>query len=89
MQPYLENYRRYFGYGEQDHVPSEISGLPASDIHHIIYRSAGGTDLIDNLIALTRDEHNRVHNHSLTEEYLLHTHRQFMDMYNMFGDMIQ
>ena len=43
---------------------SELSGLPAVDIHHIVARGMGGTtnpmkNSIFNLMALTREEHEK------------------------------
>lgn len=52
---------KYFGYGEQDIVLSELSGKMATDLHHINYRSRSGGDEAENIIALTRDEHDRAH----------------------------
>lgn len=53
-------YMAAFGYGDTDFIPSELSGERASDTHHIICRGSGGTkedDRIENLMALTREEH--------------------------------
>jgi len=58
---YKRVYLEFFGYGEQDMVPSEYSGLRAVTIHHLTPKSKGGTDEIWNLMALTADEHDRVH----------------------------
>lgn len=58
---YKKVYRDYFGIGDDDVVLSELSGQKADDIHHIIFKSQGGKDEIENLIALTRDEHDRAH----------------------------
>ena len=33
----------------------------ANDLHHIIFRSQGGSDEVENLIPLCRDCHNAVH----------------------------
>jgi len=46
-----------FGYKEGDFVPSELSNNPGVDIHHIISRGKCGEDRIENLMALTREEH--------------------------------
>lgn len=78
---YKEVYLSYFGYVEQDHIPSELSGSPASDVHHIIYRSHGGKDEISNLMALTRREHDLAHDGVLSSEYLQEKHNQFMKRY--------
>ncbi len=60
MVKYIQTYCDYFSYGEQSFMPSEISGQLASDIHHIRGRGKG-KDGIENLIALTREEHDRAH----------------------------
>lgn len=43
MRHYVKVYMDYFGYSEGDFIPSELSGLPAVDIHHIEARGMGGT----------------------------------------------
>jgi len=70
MREYKKDFIEHFGYGMQDYVPSEVSGLPAVDIHHVVFKSQGGTDEIDNLIALTREEHERAHNDIEVNNYL-------------------
>jgi 5-methylcytosine-specific restriction endonuclease McrA len=62
MQKHTKIYLNYFDYGEQDFIPCENCGKAAVDIHHLIYRSHGGSDTIQNLMALCRDCHDRVHN---------------------------
>jgi len=64
MKKYLKTYLDYFGYIPGDFIPSEYSGKKAVDIHHISAKGMGGSktkDNIENLIALTRDEHDRAH----------------------------
>lgn len=67
----------YFKYGEQDFIPCEHCGKRAVDIHHIIYRSHGGTDEVENLIALCRKCHDMAHDNELTQGdlKLLHARR--------------
>lgn len=60
---------KHFGYGDQDYIPSEYSGSPAVDIHHLNGRGPG-KDVIDNLMALTRDEHLRADKDKEFNEYL-------------------
>ena len=77
MQKHTKIYLDYFEYGDQDFVPSEISGKRAQDIHHILFRSHGGKDEIENLIALTREEHEEAHrspvfNKKLKAKHLLY-----------------
>lgn len=74
MQKHVKTYIKHFDYGEQDFIPSEVSGQPAVDIHHLIPRSHGGPDTIDNLIALTREEHERAHQDPDYNEQLKEIH---------------
>ena len=78
MQKHVKNYMAFFGYGEQDFIPCEVDGVEASDCHHIIYRSQGGSDDVENIIALCRNCHNAVHNYQITKEYLKEIHLKFM-----------
>ena len=77
MVKYKRIYLEYFQYGEQDFIPSEVSGKMATEIHHILPKSLGGKDEIDNLIALTREEHEEAHrspvyNKKLKEKHMLY-----------------
>lgn len=72
---------KYFGYGIDDIIPSEISGLPANDIHHINRRGMGGSnnkDNIENLMALTREEHIEYGDKKKYKELLREIHLNFM-----------
>lgn len=69
MQKHTKLYMDYFNYSEGDYIPSELSGGPAVDIHHIEY-GRSREDKIENLIALTREEHEEAHEGKLTKEYL-------------------
>jgi len=75
MKKYKKIYLDHFGYGQQDYVPSEVSGAQASDIHHICFRSHCGLDEIENLIALTREEHIRAHADPAYNEMLKEVHK--------------
>ena len=74
MKPHVKIYLNYFGYGEQDFIPCSICGVKAVDLHHIKYKSRGGKDNIENLIALCRKHHDMAHNEKLSEEYLRYMH---------------
>ena len=78
MQKYIKTYLDYFGYSVGDFIPSELSGGQAVDIHHIQPRGRGGKDNIENLIALTREEHDKAHEYILKEEYLKEKHINFI-----------
>lgn len=60
---------------------SEISGLPAIDIHHINARGMGGSknaDRIENLMALTREEHEYYGDVPKYREYLQEVHDNYL-----------
>lgn len=82
MKNHVKIYLDYFGYQEGDFIPSEISGEMAVDIHHIEARGMGGSkkkDVIENLMALTRDEHIKFGDKKQFKEYLKEVHRSFID----------
>lgn len=58
---YTEKYLKHYGYCPDEFVPCLICGKQAVDIHHIIFRSQGGTDDISNLIPLCRECHDKAH----------------------------
>lgn len=60
MKNHTKIYLQSFVYDTENNnsfVPSEISEERAVDIHHIIGRGKKGQDRIENLMALTRQEH--------------------------------
>lgn len=62
MKKHTKIYLNALGYDLCDFIPSEISGGKAVDIHHIDCKGMGGDprgskDRIEELQALTRDEH--------------------------------
>ena len=61
MQKYIKNYMKHHGYSPGEYIPCEICQLAAVDIHHILYRSQGGSDDVDNLIGLCRSCHEEAH----------------------------
>lgn len=64
---------------------SEISGLPAEDIHHIEARGMGGSkyaDKIENLMALTRDEHEEFGDKKQFIDYLKTIHADYIKKFN-------
>ena len=65
MKPYKKLYLDFFGYDCGDYIPSEVSGLPGTDYHHLQHKGMGGSkskDFIENISCLTRKEHDRCHN---------------------------
>jgi len=75
MKKHVKVYLKHFGYGEQDVILDELGDGVAVDIHHIIFKSKGGKDVIGNLIALSRKNHDIAHGkiegEHLFKEYLL------------------
>ena len=81
MKPYLKIYLAFFGYKIPSDVTSEISGQRAVDVHHIEARGMGGSkskDNILNLIALTRDEHNKAESGEYSKDFLRVIHYRFI-----------
>jgi hypothetical protein len=79
----------YFDFFNVDYDPvsgwhdcvSEISGKNAVDIHHLEARCMGGSknaDRIENLMALTREEHELYGDKTKYLEYLKQVHADFM-----------
>lgn len=81
MKKHVKIYCEYFGYGEQDFIPSEISGKRAADTHHLDARGLGGSDncdYIENLMALTREEHEAYGDREQYMDWLKQLHLDFM-----------
>jgi len=54
-------YAKAMDIGPEDIVLCEVCGAVAVDIHHVRFKSQGGTDKINNLIALDRNCHDIAH----------------------------
>jgi hypothetical protein len=89
MQKHTKIYFDYFGV-DYDPVTgwhdckSEISGLPAVDIHHIESRGMGGSknaNRIENLMALTREEHEKYGDKKQYVDYLKQIHENHIDRF--------
>ncbi len=61
MQKHVKIYMTKFEYGEQDVILCENCGKVAVDIHHLIFKSLGGKNNIENLMALDRKCHLMAH----------------------------
>jgi hypothetical protein len=63
---------------------SEISGLPSKDVHHIDCKGMGGSktkDNIENLMALTREEHEQFGDKKQHIEYLKEVHSNYINRF--------
>lgn len=82
MKAHTKIYLEAFGYDLGDPticVPSEISGEKAVDIHHIVTRE----DIIENLMAVTRQEHNDYGEIKEAMSMLLKIHRKRLQLANI------
>lgn len=61
MRKHKQVYMEHFGYCVEDVVLCEVCGGVACDIHHIEFKSQGGTDHLINLVALCRHDHDMAH----------------------------
>lgn len=61
MKKHIKNYLDFFDYTISDVILCECCSCVAVDIHHIKFKSRGGSDQIDNLIALCRNCHELSH----------------------------
>ena len=88
MKKHTKIYCDFFGYGEQDFIPSELSGQQANDLHHIEARGSGGSklkDTIKNLMALTRKEHDKYGDKEQHLDWLQEKHDQFIIQFLFFN----
>ena len=89
LKKHTKIYLTAFGFDLSDSnqfIPSEINGRKAVDIHHIIGRGKGGQDRIENLMALTRLQHQEWGDKKNLIWNLLSMHRQHMKEYNVQFD---
>ena len=61
---HTDTYRQTWGFAEDECVLCERCQGASAEIHHITYRSHGGLDEFDNLIALCRRCHDWSHGNS-------------------------
>lgn len=62
MIAYKKKYLAFYGYGEQDYIICRgCLKRQAGEIHHIKFKSQGGSDEVINLICLCRYCHDRAH----------------------------
>lgn len=82
MKKHTKIYFKAFGLDTGDptqFVPSEINHVRSVDIHHIVNRE----DRIENLIALTRQQHLDFGDKKKYMWMLLNVHRNYLDEHNI------
>jgi hypothetical protein len=86
MKKHTQVYIHKMNYDVCDFIPSEISGTRANDVHHICNRGIGGSknsDYIENLMALSRDEHEKLGDKNKIIPFLYAYHLIFMKKNNI------
>jgi len=78
MIKYKKIYLDSFGLDETDFIACEISGKRAIDFHHIIGRGKKGEDRVENLMAVTRENHVKYGDKKHYMVLLLNTHRNYL-----------
>lgn len=81
MIKYKRVYLEYFNLDPQDFIPCEITGQQAVDIHHIQAKGMGGSkirDVIENLIAVTREAHDYFGDKAIYKDWLSEVHDTYM-----------
>ncbi len=95
MQKYKILYLESMGLDENDFIPCEIDcdivggeivGNKANDIHHIIGRGKTGEDRIENLMPLTRENHNEFGDKKYCMAMLLRIHRRHLTLRKIIFD---
>jgi len=61
MKKYKKNFMKHHNLAPGEYFPCEYCKAPAVDIHHVKFKSQGGTDDVDNLIGLCRSCHIKHH----------------------------
>ena len=62
MIKYKKVYLDYYNLTVADWIGCEVCNNTSQDIHHLQFKSHGGKDVIENLVALCRNCHNKAHN---------------------------
>ena len=78
MQSHVKIYMKAFEYGEQDVILCENCGKVAADIHHLIFKSQGGKNNIENVMALCRRCHLMAHANRKLNNGLKKVHHDYL-----------
>jgi len=79
MVNHKQVYCKHFGYGEQDTILCENCGRRFSHVHHLVFRSQGGTDDIENLMGLCHICHEKAHVYPDFNEELKVIHLNYLN----------
>ena len=81
MKSYTKAYFKYFGYDVSDFIACECGcGKQATDIHHLESRSIAKKklNLVENLVAVSRECHQRADRDRAFNQFLKFRHRKHM-----------
>lgn len=81
MQPHVKIYMDYFGYGIDDLILCEVGCGRCVDVHHLDGRGPG-KDVIEKLMGLCRDQHDKAGASPEYNEQLRKIHLQFLNNFN-------
>jgi 5-methylcytosine-specific restriction endonuclease McrA len=70
VKRHIKNYFKAHGYTTADIILCEVCSAVGVDIHHIVFKSHGGSDEVSNLVALCRDCHSKAHSDKQFNESL-------------------
>ena len=62
MMTYKQIFAKYWDVYPGDFIPCLVCGAKSVDIHHVLFKSQGGKDNIENLAELCRSCHTKAHN---------------------------
>ncbi len=73
MKPHVKNYLKHFDLGMDDVWYCEVCRRGHNinnnlDLHHIVYRSHGGSDEVQNIICVCRHCHDLIHNGDISKK---------------------
>ena len=74
MIKYKKIYLDFWNLTVADFIPCVYCSSPSIDIHHLVFKSQGGKDEPDNLIALCRCCHEKAHADRNFNKYLKELH---------------
>lgn len=81
LPKHTQVYMEYFGYQIAEDIVCEITNpARASDVHHINGRGKG-KDVIENLMALTREKHDDCHMERIKKSEAQEIHNRFMEQH--------
>ena len=70
MIKYKKIFLDFWDYAPGEFIPCTNCGANSVDLHHLIFKSHGGKDTVENLAPVCRECHNIAHDHKEFNEIL-------------------